>query len=52
MEEEIAHCKQVSLLSWMHLQQAEEVKAQGQEIRWLSALVQEQQEAIKIVIIS
>ena len=47
MEEEMTHCKQVSVLCHMHLQQAEEVKAQRQEIRCLSALVQEQQEAIK-----
>ena len=29
MEEEMAHWEQVSVLSWMHLQQAEEVKAQS-----------------------
>ena len=33
MEEEMTHCVQVSVLSHMHLQQAEEVKAQSQEIR-------------------
>ena len=31
----------------MHLQQTEEVKAQSQEIRGLSALVMKQQEAIE-----
>ena len=31
----------------MHLQQVEEVKAQSQEIRCLSALVKQQQEAIE-----
>ena len=41
------HHEQVSVLSLMHLQQAEEVKTQSQEIRCLLALVQEQQEAIK-----
>ena len=52
MEEKMIHHKQVSVLSHMHLQQVEEVKAQSQEIRCLSALVEEQQEAIKIVRIS
>ena len=32
LEEEMTHCKQVPVLSRMHLQQAEEVKAQSQEI--------------------
>ena len=39
--------EQVSVLSWMNLQQAEEVKAQNQEIHHLSALVEKQQEAIQ-----
>ena len=47
MEEEMTHCEQVSVLSHMHFLQAEEVKAQSQEIRCLSAWVEEQQEAIK-----
>ena len=47
MEEEVAHQEQVSVLSRMHLQQVEEVKAQSQEIRCLSALVKQQQEAIE-----
>ena len=47
MEEELTHREQVSVLSHMHLQQAEEGKAQSQEIRWLSALVEQQQQAIK-----
>ena len=47
MEEEMTHCKQMSILSCMHLQQAEEVKAQSQEIHHLLALVEQQQEAIK-----
>ena len=33
MEEEMAHHEQVSVLSCMHLQHAEEVKTQSQEIR-------------------
>ena len=49
IEEEMTHHKQVSVLSHMHLQQVEEVKVQSHEIRHLSALVEEQQEAIKIV---
>ena len=32
IEEEMTHQEQVSVLSWMHLQQVEEVKAQSQEI--------------------
>ena len=47
MEEDMAHQEQVSVLSRMHLQQAEEVKAQSQEIRCLSALVEQQQKAIE-----
>ena len=43
----MTHHKQVSVLSHFHLQQAEEVKAQSQEIYHLSVLVEEQQEAIK-----
>ena len=37
----------MSVLSQMHLQQVLEVKAQCQEIQLLSALVKQQQEAIK-----
>ena len=47
MEEEMTHHEQVSVLSRMHLQQVEEVKAQSQEIRRLSALVEQQQKAIE-----
>ena len=47
IEEEMTHREQVSVLSHMHLQQAEEVKAQSQEIHHLSVLVEEQQETIK-----
>ena len=47
MEEEKAHQDQVSVLSHMHLQLAEEVRAQSQEIWHLLALVEKQQEAIK-----
>ena len=47
MEEEMTHHKQVSVLSCIHLQQAEEEKAQSQEVHSLSALVEQQQDAIK-----
>ena len=47
MEEEMSHHEQVSVLSCMHPQQVEEVKAQSQEIHNLSALVEQQQEAIR-----
>ena len=47
LEEEITHREQVSVLSHMHHQQAEEVKSQSQEIRRLSALVEQQQLAIE-----
>ena len=43
----MTHHKLVSDLSHIPLQQVKEVKAQVQEIRCLSALVKEQQEAIK-----
>ena len=43
----MAHCEQVSVLSRMHIQQAEEVKAQRQKIRRLSALVEQQQKGIE-----
>ena len=42
MEEEMTHQEQVSVLSWMQLQQVEEVKAQSQEIQCLLALVEQQ----------
>ena len=47
MEKEMTHQKQMTVLCHMHLQQVEEVKAQSQEIRHLSALIEKQQEAIK-----
>ena len=47
MEEEMPYQEQVSVLSQMHLQQVEEVKAQSQEIRCLLALVEKQQKAIQ-----
>ena len=46
LEEEMTHIEQVSVLSRIHLQQGEEVKAQSQEIHLL-ALVEHQQEAIQ-----
>ena len=47
LEEEMTHREHVSVLFHMHLQQAEEVKAQSQEIRRLLALVEQQQQAIE-----
>ena len=47
LDEEMTHREQVSVLSHMHLQQAEEVKAQSQEIRRLLALVKQLQQAIE-----
>ena len=47
LEDEMTHKEQVSVLSCMHLQQVEEVKSQSQEIRRLSALVEQQQLAIE-----
>ena len=49
MEEEMTHHEEVSVLSCMHLQQAEEVNPQSQEICHFLALVEQLQEAIKII---
>ena len=43
----MTHREQASVLFQMHLQQAEKVKAQSQEIQCLSAPVEKQQEAIQ-----
>ena len=45
----MTHREQVSVLSHMDIQQAEEEKVQSQEIRGLSALVKQQQQAIEIL---
>ena len=42
IEEEMAHRTQVSVLSRLHLQQAEEIKSQSEEIRHLSTLLEKQ----------
>ena len=47
LEKEMTHREQVSVLSHMHLQHVEEVKALSQEIRRLLALVEQQQQAIE-----
>ena len=47
MEKEMTHWEKVSVLSQMDIQQVEEVKAKSQENWYLSALVEQQQEAIK-----
>ena len=43
IEEEMVHWMQVSVLSHLHLQQAEEIKSQSEEIRCLSTLLEKQQ---------
>ena len=47
LEDKMTHREQVSVLSCMHLQQAEEVKSQSQDIRRLLALVEQQQLAMR-----
>ena len=48
-EEEMAHRTQVSVLSQLHLQQAEEIKTQSEEIRQLSTLLEKQQAILERV---
>ena len=43
VEEEMAHWTQVSVLSHLHLRQAEEIKVQSDEIKRLSTLLRKQQ---------
>ena len=49
IEEEMAHQTQVSVLSHLHLQQAEEIKSQSNEIRHLSTLLEKQQAILERV---
>ena len=49
IEEEMAHRTQVSVLSQLHLQQAEEIKSQSEEIRRLSTLLEKQQAILERV---
>ena len=49
IEEEMAHRTQVLVLSHLHLQQAEEIKSQSEEIRKLSTLLEKQQAILEIV---
>ena len=49
IEEEMAHQTQVSVLSQLHLQQAEEIKSQSKEIRPLSTLLEKQQAILERV---
>ena len=49
VEEEMAHRTQVLVLSHLHLQQAEEIKAQANEIRHLSTLLEKQQAILERV---
>ena len=49
IEEEMAHQMQVSVLSHLHLQQAEEIKSQSEETRHLSTLLKKQQTILERV---
>ena len=49
VEEEMAHQTQVSVLSHLHLRQAEEIRAQSSEIKRLSTLLKEQQSLLEQV---
>ena len=49
VEEEMAHRTQVSVLSHLHLRQAEEIRAQSGEIKRLSTLLKEQQTLLEQV---
>ena len=49
LEEVMAHQTQVSVLSDLHLQQAEEIESQSDEIRHLSTLLEKQQAILEQV---
>ena len=49
VEEEMAHRTQVSVLSHLHLRQAEEILAQSNEIKRLSTLLEKQQTLLEQV---
>ena len=49
VEKEMAHQTQVSVLLHLHLQQAEEIKAQSKEIKRLSTLLERQQTILEQV---
>ena len=49
IEEEMAHLKQVSVRSNLHLQQAKEIKSQSDETRHLSTLLEKQQAILERV---
>ena len=49
IEEEMAHWTQVSVLSHLHLQQAEEIRSNSNEIRHLSILLEKQQAILERV---
>ena len=49
IEEEMAHWTQVLVLSQLHIQQAEEIKSQSNEIRHLSTLLEKQQAILEKV---
>ena len=49
VEEEMAHWTMVSVLSHLHLRQAEEIQAQSDEIKRLSTLLKQQQTLLEQV---
>ena len=49
IEEEMAHWNEVLVLSHLHLQQAEEIESQSDEIRHLSTLLEKQQAILEQV---
>ena len=49
IEEEMAHQTQISALSQLHIQQAEEIKSQSDDIRHLSTLLEKQQAILEKV---
>ena len=49
IEKEMAHQTQVSVLSQLHLWQAKEIKAQSEEIKYLSTLLERQQTMLEMV---
>ena len=49
LEEEMAHQRQISVLSHLHLWQAEEIKDQSEEIKQLSTLLERQQTILEQV---
>ena len=49
LEDKQVHRTQVSVLSHLHIQQQEQVEAQNKELRQLSALVEQQQGLLQLI---